>query len=66
MRTKFVRTKKDQLLKEKYATGFNDVYYLLKRLSRDRCAGVTGTDVYLNLERRIKRKDILDILDKAS
>ena len=31
--TKFVRTKKDQILKDKYASAFNDVYYALKRMS---------------------------------
>ena len=65
-RTKFVRTKKDQLLKDKYATAFNDVYYVLKRLSEKKTTGVTGTDVFLELDRRIMRKDILEMLDGAS
>lgn len=66
VRTKFVRTKKDQLLKDKYSGGFNDVYYALKKISMGTNAGVTATDIFLHLERRVKRKDILDILDKAS
>ena len=64
--TKFVRTKKDQLLKNKYTSDFNDVYYALKRLSEKNSAGVTGTDVFLELERRIKRKVIIEMLDGAS
>ena len=64
--TKFVRTKKDRLLKDKYATAFNDVYYVLKRLSEKKTTGVTGTDVFLELDRRIMRKDILEMLEGAS
>lgn len=66
VRTKFVRTKKDQALKDKYSSDFNDVYYALKHLSVKTINGVTGTDVFLELERRIKRKVILEILDRAS
>ncbi len=64
--TKFVRTKKDQKLKDKYSTDFNDVYYALKRLSGKNNTGVTGTDVFLKLERRIMRKYIFEILEEAS
>ena len=64
--TKFVRTKKDQQLKDKYPVCFNDVYYALKRLCDKNDTGVTSTDVFLELGRRIKRKDILVILNGAS
>lgn len=64
--TKFVRTKKDQQLKDKYPACFNDVYYALKRLCDKNDVGVTSTDVFLELGRRIKRKDILVILNGAS
>ena len=64
--TKFVRTKKDQQLKDKYPACFNDVYYALKRLCDKNEAGVTSTDVFVELGRRIKRKDILVILNGAS
>ena len=64
--TKFVHTKKDQQLKDKYPTCFNDVYYALKRLCDKNEAGVTSTDVFLELERRVKRKDILVVLHGAS
>ncbi len=66
VRTRFVRTKKDQRLKDKYSSDFNDVYYALKRLTEKNNNGVTGTDVFLELERRIKRRDVLEILDGAS
>lgn len=66
VRTKFVRTKKDQQLKDKYSAEFNDVYYALKRLSGKNNIGITGTDVFLAMERRIMRKDILEILEGAS
>ncbi len=66
VQTKFVCTKKDQLLKNKYTSDYNDVYYALKRLSGKNSAGITGTDVFLELERRIKRKDIIEMLDGAS
>ena len=65
-RTKFVRTKKDQHLKDRYSTAFNDVYYALKRLSGKNNTYVTGTDVFLELERQFMRKDILEILEGAS
>lgn len=64
--TKFVRTRKDQQLKDKYPACFNDVYYALKRLCDKNGAGVTSTDVFLELGCRIKRKDILVILNGAS
>ena len=66
VRTKFVRTKKDQRLKDKYSSAFNDVYYALKRLSEKNNTGITGTEVFLRLERQIMRKDILEILEGAS
>lgn len=66
MQTKFVRTRKDQQLKGKYPACFNDVYYALKRLCDKNKAGVTSTDVFLELGRRIKRKDIHVILTGAS
>lgn len=64
--TKFVRTKKDQMLKDTYASAFNDVYYALKQLSEKNSTGATGTDVFLKLGRRIMRKDIFGILEGAS
>lgn len=64
--TKFVNVAKDQTLKEKYSKSFNDVYYALKNLSRRADDGVTATDVFLRLDRQVKRKDIIDILSKAS
>lgn len=66
IRTKFVRTKKDQQLKDGYSSAFNDVYYALKRQPDKNHAGVTGTDIFLELDRRIMRKDILVILEGAS
>ena len=66
VRTKFVRTQKDQRLKNKYPSEVKEVYYALKAMSEKHPAGVTGTDVFLALDRLIKRKDILEILDNAS
>lgn len=64
--TKFVRTKKDQILKDKYASAFNDVYYALKRMSEKNIDGVTSTDVFISIEKQIMRKDVLEILEGAS
>ena len=64
--TKFVRTKRDQQLKDKYSSCFNDIYYAIKRLCNKKNTGVTSTDVFLELDRRVKRKDILEILNGAS
>ena len=66
VRTKFVRTQKDSTLKDRYSSDFNNVYYALKRLSGKSGSGVTGTDLFIELNRRIKRKDIFEILDGAS
>ena len=66
LRTKFVRTKRDQALKDKYSSGFNDVFYTLKRMSEKNDVGVTSTEIFLELDRRIKRKDISEILDGVS
>ena len=59
--TKFVRTKKDQILKDKYASALNDVYYALKRLTEKNNTGVTSTDVFSAIDKRIMRTDILEI-----
>lgn len=45
VRTKFVRTKRDQALKDKYSSGFNDVFYTLKRMSEKNDVGVTSTEI---------------------
>ena len=66
VRTKFVRTQKDQRLKNKYPSEVKEVYYALKAMSEKHSDGVTGTDVFLALDRLIKRKVILEILDNAS
>ena len=64
--TKFVHTKKDSALKDRYSSDFNDVYYALKKQSRRNGSGVTGTELFIELNRRIKRKVIFEILDGAS
>ncbi len=53
-------------MKNYFTSEFNVVYYSLKNISEKNRAGVTGTDVFLELERRIKRKDIIEMLDGAS
>ncbi len=66
-KTKFVHCKSDQQLKDTYGESFTSVYYSLKKLSPNKQnTGVTGTDIFLDLERQIKRKVILEVLEKAS
>lgn len=65
-KVKIVRTKKGQILKDRYSSDFNNVYYAFKRLSEKNTVGITSTDVFLDLERRIMRKDVLEMLNGAS
>ena len=64
-KTKFVRVKKDQQLKDQYGASFSSVYYALKNLSKND-SGVTATEVYGHLNKQIMRKDIIEILQVAS
>lgn len=64
-KTKFVRTRKDQNLKDAYGEAFNSVYYALKHSSSE-ALGLTATDLFTLLERNVKRKNIISILEGAS
>lgn len=65
-KTKFVRTRKDQTLKEKYGAAFSSVYYALKSGAKSDESGATATELFSALGKSIKRKDIATILDAAS
>lgn len=65
-KTKYVRTKKDQQLKDGFNKQFIDVYYALKRQSEKNKDGVTATEIFIYLDRIIKRKIIIEILENAS
>lgn len=65
-KTKFVRLRKDQSLKEKYGASFSRVYYALKNGAKGKADGVTSMDLFLALGKSVRRKDIADILDNAS
>ena len=64
-KTKFVRLKRDQQLKDEYSSAFTEVYYGLKE-SCSAGGDMTATDLFLALDRRVKRKDISVILEGAS
>ena len=64
-KTKFVRVKKDQQLKDQYGAIFVSVYYALKNFSKND-SGVTATELYGHLNKQILRKDIIEILHTAS
>ena len=64
-KTKFVRVKKDLLLKDQYGTAFTSVYYALKNFSKSD-SGVTATELFVHLNKQIMRKDIIEILQGAS
>ena len=63
--TKFVRLRRDQQLKDEFGSVFTEVYYGLKKACSTGI-DVTATDLFLKLDRKIKRKDIAVILDGAS
>lgn len=63
--TKFVQCSVDQKLKDFYGDAFTSVYYALKSTASKNHV-VTATDIFLLLDKKYKRKDIIDILDKAS
>ena len=65
-KTKYVHTKKDQDLKRTYGEAFNRVYYALKSLSKKNPSGLTATALFEALDRGVKRKDIIVILETAS
>lgn len=65
-KTKFVRTAKDQALKDAYGEGFRSVYYALKRETDGKGVRLSSTDIFIVLDRQIKRKDIAEILEGAS
>ena len=65
-KAKFVKTRKDESLKEQYGDSFNKVYYVLKQGSGKITSGLTATDIFINLDRQIQQKDIIDILENAS
>ena len=65
-RTKFVRCQRDQGLKDKYPETMRQVYYSLKRLTEKEESGVTPTDIFLDLQKNYYRKQIAEILEKAS
>ena len=65
-KTKFVKTRKDQNIKAKYGDGFKNVYYALKRFSNKKASGLTATDLFLSIGKKVKRKDIISILEEAS
>lgn len=64
-KTKFVRLKRDQQLKDEYGSAFTEVYYKLKK-SCSAGGDMTATDLFLALDRQVKRKDIAVILEGAS
>ena len=64
-KTKFVRLKRDQQLKDEFGSAFSEVYYGLKKAC-SRGGNVTATDLFLALDRKVKRKDISMILEGAS
>lgn len=64
-KTKFVRLKRDQQLKDEFGSAFTEVYYGLKKASSTG-GEVTSTDLFLALDRKVKRKDIAVILEGAS
>lgn len=65
-KTKFVRTRNDQIFKDKYGTAFSNVYYALKDSSNCNTSGVTATELFVMMDRTTKRKDIAVILEGAS
>lgn len=65
-KTKFVRTAKDQALKDIYGEDFRSVYYELKRETDGKNVRLTATDIFVALYRQVKRKAIADILAGAS
>lgn len=65
-KTKFVRTAQDQALKDIYGEGFRSVYYELKRETDGKNVRLSSTDVFIALDRKVKRKDIAEILEGAS
>lgn len=65
-KTKFVKTRKDQNIKAIYGEDFKNVYYALKRSSNKKDSGITATDLFHLLGKRVKRKDIMFILKEAS
>ena len=65
-KTKFARTSVDAAVMKADPAAFRSVYYVLKERSRTNSNGVTATDIYLALGGKIRRKQIIEILSKAS
>ena len=64
-KTKFVRLKRDQQLKDEFGSVFTEVYYGLKKACSTG-GNATATDLFIALDRKVKRKDIAVILEGAS
>lgn len=65
-KTKFVRNSGDLKLKNQYSDSFTLVYYALKNITCSDKTGVTPTDVFEALDKRILRKDVAAVLAEAS
>ena len=65
-KTKFVRNAKDQAIMKADPDAFRSVYYALKEKVRTNPEGCTATDVFLALNGKYKRKQIIEILQTAS
>lgn len=64
--TKYVMTTKDGMLKTSYGEKYDSVYCVLKQLSQKNVDGCTPTELFLFLNKNIKKKDIINILKQAS
>lgn len=65
-KTKFVRNAKDQAIMKADPDAFRSVYYALKEKVRTNPEGCTATDIFLALNGKYKRKQIIEILQTAS
>ena len=64
--TKFVRTVEDQTAMKADPEAFRSVYYTLKEQAKSKPEGSTATDIFLALNGRYKRKQIIEVLQAAS
>lgn len=65
-KTKYINTKKDRKLSDLYGKSYVAVFETLEKRFYTRPKGVSATDIFSDLKKRVLRKDIITILESAS